>query len=279
MRDLRVSEILVKSALNRSGLPEYDYVLNPYSGCFHGCIYCFAPDFTRESEARERWGSTVFVKANLLEVLKREISSKMRGLVGISSVTDPYHFIEGKYRLVREGLKLLLANGFRISIQTKSPLVLRDMDLLARYRKSLDVGFTITALDRNLAEILEPYAPEPSSRAAAVRKLSEAGIKTWIFLGPIIGGINDSHAGILPVLELAAETSSRVIYDWYTPYRGSTRMMASSSGVKDGGRLVPSAALKAELRGWLFEKAAELGVEINSQEDEWLRKPETGKLF
>ena len=279
MRDLRVSEILVKSALNRSGLPEYDYVLNPYSGCFHGCIYCFAPDFTRESEARERWGSTVFVKANLLEVLKREISSKMRGLVGISSVTDPYHFIEGKYRLVREGLKLLLANGFRISIQTKSPLVLRDMDLLARYRKSLDVGFTITTLDRNLAEILEPYAPEPSSRAAAVWKLSEAGIKTWIFLGPIIGGINDSHAGILPVLELAAETSSRVIYDWYTPYRGSTRMMASSSGVKDGGRLVPSAALKAELRGWLFEKAAELGVEINSQEDEWLRKPETGKLF
>ncbi len=279
MRNITVRELQVKSVLGRSGLPEYDYVMNPYSGCFHGCIYCFAVDFTREVEARDRWGSTVFVKTNLVEVLKREVASMRRGLVGISSITDPYHFIEGKYGLTRSGLGLLLANGFRVSIQTKSPLVLRDLDILAKYRKSLDVGMTLTTMNEKAARVLEPFAPSPGSRAAALERLSASGVRTWIFVGPIIGGVNDSFEELEKILDVASRTSSRIIYDWYSPYKNATGMMRDGLPGTDERGWAPSGQARERVSRWLALQAGKLGIEINSQKDEWLRRGELGKLF
>jgi len=212
---VRVYEVRVKRALAPSGLPEYDYALNPYVGCLHGCLYCYAIDYTRGPPAAA-WGSVVYVKVNLLEVLRREVGRVRPGVVGLSTVTDPYQPPEAKYRLTRGAVSILAGAGFRVSIQTKSGMVVRDVDVLVAHREAVDVGVTITTL-ADKARILEPMAAHPYARAQAVRKLAAAGVKTWIFLGPIIPGFNDGAEDIEPVVKLAHETGSELYYDRYRP--------------------------------------------------------------
>lgn len=212
---MKIYEIRVTRALSLSKLPEYRYALNPYVGCLHGCFYCYAIDFTRGPPALA-WGDIVYVKANLLEVLKREVIKLEPGVVGLSTITDPYIPPEVKYRLTRGALSILAEAGFRISIQTKSGLVVRDTDLFQKYRDRVDVGVTITTLS-DKARILEPLAAHPSARAAAVRKLTTAGVKTWIFLGPVIPDFNDSVSDIEDVVKLAHEIGVELFYDKYRP--------------------------------------------------------------
>ena len=108
----------------------------------------------------------------------------------------------------------MLKNNFRVSIQTKSPLVTRDVDLLGKYTSLVDVGFTITTLDPEVSRLIEPGAPPPPERARALRLVSRAGIYTWVFIGPIIRGINDSRKNLEEIIGLAAETDSKVYYDY-----------------------------------------------------------------
>ena len=128
---IKVVEVTAASALNRSGLSELDYTLNPYLGCLHACRYCFAVDMTPHREAREMWGSTVAVRVNILDVLKKEIHRLRRGVVGVSTITDPYQAVEGRYGITRSCTEMLLRNGFRVSVQTKSPLVRRDVEIFS----------------------------------------------------------------------------------------------------------------------------------------------------
>jgi len=258
-----VREVRVKSALSRSGLPEYDYALNPYLGCWHGCIYCYAVDFTR-GEPAERWGEVVYVKVNLIEVLSKEVKRFRPGVVGVSTITDPYQPVESRYRLTREAIKLLCASSFHVSVQTKSALVIRDIDVLRQCGDRADVGLTITTM-RDTYRLIEPNAPSPVVRAATVRKLAGAGVKTWIFLGPIIPGINDTRLDYEPIVKLASETKSQLIIDRFRPRGVAVRLIRGRLGVDP----TPSMKWWGEVRRSIEELCSEYGVECMAEEDEW----------
>ncbi|ABN69461.1 Radical SAM domain protein [Staphylothermus marinus F1] len=210
---MKIIFINVKKALSRSGLPDLDYALNPYMGCYHGCIYCYARLYTWIKEIRENWGEIIAVKKNLINVLEKEIKYLRRGIVGVGTITDPYQPVEAIYRLTRKSIELLLSHGFHISIQTKNTLILRDIDLLTKHKHSVDVGFTITSLNDKKSRIYEPKASPPSMRAYALKQLSSKGIDTWIFYGPVIPGYNDDLDTRIKIIELARETGSKILID------------------------------------------------------------------
>ncbi|MDI9609197.1 MAG: radical SAM protein [Candidatus Verstraetearchaeota archaeon] len=198
-----------KSVISKSRLPGLEYTFNPYVGCGHGCLYCYVPDLMRGRF--DRWPARVAVKESVLEKLRSEIERLKPGIVGISTSTDPYQPLEAELMIVRGALELFRDAKFPVSIQTKSPLVLRDLDLLRVM--DAEVGFTITSHNKEFRDIFEPGAPDPSSRLRALEGLSEAGIRTWIFYGPIIPGFNDSEEEICRIVGEAARTRSKVLYD------------------------------------------------------------------
>lgn len=182
---LIIKEIKVKSVLTKSGIPGADYCINPYVGCAHGCRYCYATFMKRFTNHTEPWGSFVDVKINAAEVLEKQLKRAERGSIIISSVTDAYQPIEARYKITRKCLEVLLHHQFSIDILTKSPLVLRDMDLIKRF-KDVSVGITITTDDEGMRKVFEPNAPSISARINALRKLHDNGIETYAFIGPVL---------------------------------------------------------------------------------------------
>ena len=205
------SSMNCKTALSPSKLPGLKYSLNPYLGCEHGCLYCYSRAIFRDRNMATNWGKFVKAKQNIVEILTREIKRKPRGVVGVSTVTDPYQPTESKIQLTRKCLEILANNNFPTSIQTKSILVLRDIDIMKP--KKFDVGVTITTMDHDLARKLEPRSSPPDARAHVLEELAPRGFETWIFLGPIIPEINDSRESITQVIEVAKKTKSKLMYD------------------------------------------------------------------
>ena len=191
-----VQEITAKSILNPSKI--FDFCLNPYTGCAISCKYCYARLFMkRYSGHHEPWGAFVDVKVNAPELLKKQLLRAKRGAVWISSVCDPYQPLEAKYRLTRQCLVELLEHQFPVFVQTKSKLVLRDLDLFRKFH-DIEVGFTITTDDESVARWFEPRASSVRDRLAVLRKIHDAGVKTFVFIGPILPGnperlIQDLH--------------------------------------------------------------------------------------
>ena len=179
---MKIRQIDCKTALSPSRLPGIDYSLNPYRGCEHNCAYCYVPNVLRIS--RKNWGNFVDVKVNIPLILSKELKKKKPGVVGISTVTDPYQHVEKKHKLTMHCLEQLLRYDFPISIQTKSHLVLRDIDLISQFSDA-EVGMTITTLNDDERKILEPHASTIRNRLDAIKKLNDYGIKTFIFFGPI----------------------------------------------------------------------------------------------
>jgi len=179
---LKINEVLCKSALSKSSLPGLTYSLNPYRGCEHACCYCYSPAVLRE---KREWGDFVDVKKNIPYVLSKELRVKKKGIVGLGTVTDAYQPLELKYEATRRCLEQLLKFDFPISIQTKSALVLRDLDLLRDFSKK-DIGFTITALNDRYRRIFEPRSSPVGERLEALKKIGRMGIDTWVFIGPIL---------------------------------------------------------------------------------------------
>jgi len=210
---VKVDFIEAKEALSKSNLPDLDYTLNPYFGCEHSCIYCYAREYTPNKEVSENWGKIVKVKKNLIDLLNVEVKKKKKGVVGLSTITDPYQPIKKELELSRKSLEILLKSGFKVSIQTKSDLVLRDLDILIEFKDLVDVGLTITFLDEDIAKKFEINAPEPERRINALYRLSENGIKTWVFYGPIIPRVNDDLETIKGLVKIAKETNSVFYYD------------------------------------------------------------------
>ena len=183
----KIIEKHCKTALSKSGL-SYDYTVNPYTGCLHGCVYCYANFMRRFSgHLQDPWGSFVDVKVNLLDVLAKELPKRSGGSIWISSVCDPYQQVEAKYRLTRGAIQLISTFArFTISILTKNALVLRDLDLLARIKDRVDVGFTITTFSNVAEQIFEPHSSPNKERIEAAKRLNEAGIQTWVFIAPML---------------------------------------------------------------------------------------------
>jgi DNA repair photolyase len=179
---IEIKEISCKTALSKSLLPGLTYSLNPYHGCQHACVYCYAPNVLNVE--RERWGKFVNIRRNMPNILSKELKKKDKAIVGISTVTDPYQPLERKYKLTRYCLEQLLKYDFPICIQTKSDLVLRDLDLISKFSDA-EVGLTITTLKERERKILEPNASSIVDRLKVLKKISEADIKTYVFFGPI----------------------------------------------------------------------------------------------
>jgi DNA repair photolyase len=179
---MSVEEVTCKTALSVSRLPDLDYALNPYTGCRHGCLYCYVPAVMQLD--RDRWGTWVQAKTNIPSVLERELRRKARGVVGIATVTDAYQPAEETYRLTRRCLEALATRDWPVDVLTKSTLVTRDIDLLRRF-SGAKVGLTIPALDDRLRRVLEPRASSIENRFAAVRTCADADIPTYVFCGPL----------------------------------------------------------------------------------------------
>lgn len=182
---MRIQEKSAKTILVKTKIGGLTYCINPYTGCQHGCKYCYANFMKRFTGHREPWGKFVDIKINAPQVLESEIRRAKRGTVCLSSVTDPYQPLEKKYRLTRACLEILLKYQFPIDILTKSPLIIRDIDLLKRF-EDLEVGFTITTDDENIRKIFEPKSPSIASRIQALKEIHRNGIKTYGFIAPML---------------------------------------------------------------------------------------------
>jgi len=180
-----VKEIEAKSILSKSQV--YDYALNAYVGCQHNCVYCYAKFMKRFTGHREPWGGFLDVKINAPELLAREVKKKKKGRVWISGVCDAYQPLEKKYKLTQRCLEILVDNAWPFTIQTKSPLVLRDLELLKK-APECEVGFTITTAEDNVRKIFEPGAPPIATRVEALAVLHAGGIKTFVMIAPMLPG-------------------------------------------------------------------------------------------
>jgi len=184
-------EVECKSVLNKSALA--DYCINPYIGCQHACKYCYAESYTRRfSRHTEAWGDFVDVKINAPNVLAREVKRKPKGTVYLSSLTDPYQPLERKHELTRRLLEILLQHRFPISIQTKSALVIRDLDLIRKFHEC-EVGFTITTLNDDVRKSFEPTSSSVEEKLLAIKELKQNGINTFVFFGPVLPYLSDQN--------------------------------------------------------------------------------------
>ena len=182
---LIVKEILAKTILSKSKI--YPYVVNPYTGCQHGCSYCYARFMKRVTGHKEPWGEFVDVKINAAELLRVEIRKKKRGRVWISGVCDPYQPLEEHYRLTRQCLELLAHHNWPVIIQTRSPLVLRDIDVIKEFQ-DIEVGLSVTTADDSIRKLFEPDAPPINDRIHALDVLHNAGIRTYAMIAPVLPG-------------------------------------------------------------------------------------------
>ena len=200
---LRTEVILEKprTIITRNDSPDisFDRSINPYRGCEHGCVYCFARPthaYMGLSPGLD-FEAKLFAKAGAAELLERELSSPSYQCktIAIGSNTDPYQPIEKTHRVMRSILEVLARANHPVGIVTKSHLVTRDIDILAPMARLglVKVALSVTTLDRGLARSMEPRAATPERRLDAIRELSEAGIPTSVMVAPIIPGLNDAE--------------------------------------------------------------------------------------
>ena len=178
-----------KSIITKSNIPSIDYVINPYTGCQHGCIYCYAEFMIRFTGHKgDKWGQFLDIKTFDFNKIKPQKYDGKRLL--LSSVTDPYIPLELKYQNTRKILESLVGTKAIISILTKSKFVVRDIDLFKKF-ENIEVGISISTLDENFAKIIERGASRPLERLDSIKKIHEAGLKTYIFISPFFPRITD----------------------------------------------------------------------------------------
>ncbi len=181
-----------KSIITKSNIPQVNFVINPYTGCQHGCIYCYAEFMIRFTGHKgDKWGEFLDIKKFDLSKIKPQKYDGKRIL--LSSVTDPYLPLEKKYQNTRKILEKLVGTNAEIIILTKSKLVARDIDLFKKF-KNIEVGISICTLNENFASVIERAASKPRERLESIKKISEAGINTWIFISPFFPEITDFKA-------------------------------------------------------------------------------------
>ena len=190
-----------RTIITRNTSPDisFDRSINPYRGCEHGCVYCFARpthSYMGLSPGLD-FESKLFAKPDAARLLDRELSKEgyQPRTIAIGTNTDPYQPIEKRYRIMREILEVLEARGHPVGIVTKSALVTRDIDILSRMaeRGLAKVALSVTTMDRMLARTMEPRASTPTKRLEAIRQLTDAGIPASVMVAPIIPGLTDAE--------------------------------------------------------------------------------------
>jgi DNA repair photolyase len=228
----RFYEVRAKSALNRvpgaSRVP-FGWTINPYRGCSHACAYCFARpthEFLDFNAGRD-FEKEIVVKVNVPEVLRAELArpSWKREHVAMGTNTDPYQWVEGRYKLMRGIWAALRDAANPCSILTKSPLLLRDLDLMKQVAEVADLSacLSVPTLDEKAWRATEPHTPHPRARLEAVAELNGAGIRTGILIAPLMPGINDAPEMVEEIIALATEAGAVSIGGTTLFLRGSTR--------------------------------------------------------
>jgi DNA repair photolyase len=221
LRDVEFVDMPVKEILNRCTSPRmpFRWTINPYRGCEFGCVYCYARYTHEFLELRDPmdFERRIFVKRMAGEVLRRTLSRTPVGTdqTALGTATDPYQPAERKFELTRSMLEVFSqVGGLNLSITTKSALIARDLDLLQliNRRSRLSVNFSLITLRRRLQRILEPRAPRPALRLAAIKKLTSAGIRCNVLMMPMIPGLTDAPAAIEGVIRAARRAGASGVW-------------------------------------------------------------------
>jgi DNA repair photolyase len=215
-RGITFIESEAKSIINRvpGGALPFDWTINPYRGCSHACVYCFArPTHTYlDMDAGRDFETKIVVKVNAPDVLRRELAAKRwKGEhIAMGTGTDPYQRAEGRYKLMRGIMEALIDHRNPFSILTKGTLILRDLDLLRQAAEVAPVSaaFSIGTLDEEVWRETEPGTPHPKARMEAVRTLTDAGIPTGILMAPILPGISDRPDQLREVVGAAIDAGA-----------------------------------------------------------------------
>lgn len=218
-----------RSALNRVKGMGFNWSLNPYMGCAHQCTFCYVRAFERRAErpSDDRYGSSIRVKVNVAEQLGKELSRKSwKGdLVAIGAATDPYQPAEGRYKLTRACLSVLARHANPVSIITRGPMIVRDIDVLAQIAAEADVSvnFSVPTLDEHIWRYTEPHTAPPLQRLKALQKLVDAGIKAGVGVAPILPGLSDKPELLADVVKAAREHGATHVWANVLYLRPGTR--------------------------------------------------------
>jgi DNA repair photolyase len=230
--DTRFYEVRARSVLNRvpeqSTMP-FRWTINPYRGCTHACVYCFARPTHRylDFDAGRDFEREIVVKVNAPEVLARELArpSWTREHVALGTNTDPYQWVEARYKLLPGIWRALLEQQTPCSVLTKSPLLLRDLPLLAELASEglLTAALSVPTLDERAWRATEPHTPHPLARLDAVAKLTAAGVPTSVLIAPLMPGINDDPAQVREIADRARAAGARRVVPFALHLRSGVR--------------------------------------------------------
>jgi DNA repair photolyase len=218
-----------RSALNRVKGMGFGWSLNPYMGCAHRCTFCYVRAFERRADrpSDDRYGRSIRVKVNVAEVLRTELarSSWMGEVVAIGAATDPYQPAEGRYELTRRCLEALRDAANPFNLITRSPMIVRDLDVLVAAASRAEVGvvFSVPTLDEEVWRRTEPGTPPPRRRLEALSRLVDAGISAGVGMAPILPGISDSPEQLEQVVRAAREAGATSIWANVLHLRHGTR--------------------------------------------------------
>ncbi|HWH19002.1 MAG TPA: radical SAM protein [Solirubrobacterales bacterium] len=210
-------EVRARSALNHVPGESFGFswTINPYRGCTHACVFCFARKTHTylDLDAGRDFEREIVVKVNVPELVRAELArpSWKRELVALGTNTDPYQWCEGRYRMLPEILEALLAAETPVSVLTKSPLVMRDIEIFERFRDAglrVSVNLSVPTLDEKAWRLTEPHTPSPAARLDAVEELRKRGIDSGILIAPLMPGINDSPDQVEPIVARAREAGA-----------------------------------------------------------------------
>lgn len=234
-----------RSALNRVRGMAFGWSLNPYMGCVHRCTFCYVRAFEHRAERPfdDRYGTSIRVKVNVAEVLRRELARPgwAREAVAVGAATDPYQPAEGRYRLTRACIEALGEASNPFSLITRGPLIVRDLDVLVDAARQADVGvtFSIPTLDEEVWRRTEPSTAHPRQRLRALRQLVDAGIRVGVGMAPILPGISDAPEQLEAVVRAAREAGACGVWANVLFMRPGTREHFMEHLAEDWPELVP----------------------------------------
>jgi DNA repair photolyase len=218
-----------RSALNRVKGMAFEWSLNPYMGCVHRCTFCYVRAFERRADrpSDERYGTSIRVKVNVVEVLGKELArpSWQGDSVAVGAATDPYQPAEGKYKLTRGCIQAFAEASNPFSLITRGPMIVRDLDVLteAARRAKVSITFSIPTLDGEVWRKTEPSTAHPRQRLRAVKELVDAGIKVGVGMAPILPGISDRPEQLRDVVKAAREAGATGVWTNLLFLRAGTR--------------------------------------------------------